>query len=244
MTLAASPRAVLFDMDGVLVDNSRLYAAAWNEFVRAHPDACQTYPAQRTFGRRNRELIPELFGRPIAGGELQRLSWELESGYWRRVGAGLEPLPGLRPFLAELRRRGIPTALASSAPGHNVRRVLEALRLEHRFDQVLAEEDVRQGKPDPEIYLTAAARLGAEARDCVVFEDALAGIAAARAAGAPCLALATTYPADALRQAGAAAVLRDFFDPELGRYLGWQPVAAAALTGEDALPLASRRGDR
>ncbi len=228
MTLKPPPCAVLFDMDGVLLDNSRLYEAAWNEFVRAHPDACQSYPAQRTFGRRNSELIPELFGRALSETELKRLSLELESGYWRRLGDGLEPLPGLREFLAELRRRQIPTALASSAPGHNVRRVLEALRLDHRFDLVLAEEDVARGKPDPEIYLTAAARLHQSSRDCLVFEDALAGIAAARAAGARCLALATTYPESSLRAAGAEAVLLDFRDPLLSSWLGWQEIRTAA----------------
>lgn len=232
MISASQPKALLFDMDGVLLDNSELYGAAWEEFVRAHPDACQSYPARLTFGRRNSELLPELFGRSFAAPELRRLSLELEAGYWRRIGDRLEPLAGLRGFLAAARRRQLKTALASSAPGHNVRRVLTALRLEHRFDLVLAEENVSRGKPDPEIYLTAAARLEQAAPDCLVFEDALAGIAAARAAGARCLALATTYPESALREAGAERVLRDFDDPQLRAYLGWageparEPLAA------------------
>ena len=119
-------RAVIFDMDGVLVDNSPFYAAAWVEFLKEQADlALPDYPAQQTFGRRNADLFPEVFGRPLSSSEIDRLGNRLEEMYLERFLPHLVPMPGLMPLLDGLQRAGIVAAVASSAPLRNVALILD-----------------------------------------------------------------------------------------------------------------------
>ena len=214
-------RAVIFDMDGVLVDNSPYYAAAWVQFLTENADLARSdFPAQQTFGRRNADLLPEVFGRPLSLPEIDRLGNRLEELYLERFLPHLVPMPGLIPLLDGLQRAGIATAVASSAPRRNVSLIVERLGLNGRFAFTLSESDVLRGKPDPQIYRLAAQRLGCSAGECLVFEDALVGISAARGAGMTCVALASSYPDAMLREAGAALVIRDFQDERLAAWMG------------------------
>jgi HAD superfamily hydrolase (TIGR01509 family) len=200
-------------MDGVLVDNSPYYAAAWERFLAEHPDVkLPDYPAEKTFGRRNDDLLPEVFGRDLSRQELDRLGNRLEETYRQLFAANMRPLPGLEDFIDELRRGGIRLALATSAPAPNVTWITRELRLTDVFDVVLSQRDVTQGKPDPQIYRKAIVGLGCRADQCVVFEDAMIGVRAARAAGARCIGVATTFPPEPLIEAGAERVIHDFRD--------------------------------
>jgi HAD superfamily hydrolase (TIGR01509 family) len=135
----------------------------------------------------------------------------------------LQPIPGLVDLIGEARRRSIPLALASSAPLASVETVLNGLgfRQPPVFASILTERDVRRGKPDPQVYQDSMLRLGVAPERCVVFEDALVGVAAARAAGACCIGLATTYAPELLLEQGAAMVIRNYTDPRLMEWLGW-----------------------
>jgi beta-phosphoglucomutase-like phosphatase (HAD superfamily) len=120
------------------------------------------------------------------------------------------PVPGVLTFIVELSERGIPKAVATGASPRSVRQFLEGLGLTDHFPVVVTADDVSRGKPDPEVYLTAADRLGVAPESCLVFEDSLAGISAALAAGMSCVGLTTAHTEAELKGAGAACVIRDF----------------------------------
>ena len=114
---------------------------------------------------------------------------------------GIEPLPGVKEFLQSLKEQGVPCVIASSTHLENITATLEVLKLEEFFAFVVSAEDVKRGKPDPEVFLTAATRIEVAPVDAIVFEDALVGIAAAKAAGMRVVAVATTEPKDKLAHA-------------------------------------------
>jgi HAD superfamily hydrolase (TIGR01509 family) len=159
-------------------------------------------------GRRNRDNIQYLFGDTLSDAEIHNYRREKEEAYRAAYLPHRAPLPGLQPLLVEARAVGLRIAVATSAPEENIDFVLDGLDLRKRFDVVVGESEVKESKPDPEIYLTAASQLGVDSSDCIVFEDSLAGIASGVAAGMPVVGLTTTHSPDELRQ--CALVIADF----------------------------------
>src|SRR5688572_3622658 len=206
-------RAVVFDLDGTLVDNMALHAEAFAEFMtrRGLPPLDETQRA-RLDGKRNTDIFPDLLGRELPREELLAVSEEKESLYRTLSRGRLAPLAGLERFLEILAANGIPVAVATSGPAENVRHTLAELGLAERITVIVRGDEVPRGKPHPDIFLAAAARLGVPPAECVAFEDAPAGVAAARAAGMVCVALTTSFSAEAFRAAGIAPdhVLPDF----------------------------------
>lgn len=220
-----NPAALIFDMDGVLIDNSPFYARAWDEFLRQHPEAALPgYPASQTFGRRNADLLHEVFAGQLSAGQMADYSEHLEALYWQMYLPHLQPIAGLAGLIGEAKHRAIPIALATSAPLASVETVLAGIGLADPpvFDSILTELDVRRGKPDPQVYQDSMLRLNVAPERCVVFEDALVGIAAGRATGARCIGLATTYAPELLLEQGAEMVIEDYTDPRLMDWLGWE----------------------
>jgi beta-phosphoglucomutase len=202
-------RALLFDMNGVVVDDIAFHERAWMALAARHGRALTTDEFRRQMsGRRNRDNLRHIFGESLPDGEARAYQLEKEQTYRDSYRPHLAPLGGLVPLLAAARETGLRTALATSAPKENIDFVLDGLALRQGFDVVVGEAEVRRAKPDPEIYLTAAARLGVGPRECVVFEDSLAGVASGQAAGMPVVGLTTTHTADELRQ--CALVIPDF----------------------------------
>lgn len=187
------PQAALFDLDGTLVDNTDFHARAFQTFRETHGLPPEGPDARARFGgRRNSEIFAELFGRELEFEELRRYEDEKESLYRELSRGGLIPLPGLLELLDRLDGLGIPCALATSAPAANVEHSLEELDLAGRFQAVVRGDEVARGKPHPDVFLEAARRLGADPERSLAFEDAPMGVAAVQAAGARCVALATT----------------------------------------------------
>ena len=204
---------MVFDLDGTLVDNMALHAEAFAQFMtrRGLPPLDESQRA-RLDGKRNTDIFPDLLGRALPREELLAVSEEKESLYRMLSRGRLAPLTGLDRLLAILEENGIPVAVATSGPAENVRHTLAELGLAERITVIVRGDEVPRGKPHPDIFLAAAARIGVPPGECVAFEDAPAGVAAARAAGMVCIALTTSFSADALRAAGVTPdhVLPDF----------------------------------
>ena len=193
------PRGVVFDLDGTLVDNMSFHAEAFSIFASRHGLPPLTLEDRaRLDGKRNRDIFPLLFGRSLDEDKVRAYSEEKEAVYRDLSRGQLVPLPGLARLLSALASRHIGVALATSAPEPNVRHSLEELGLMALGARVARSDQVPHGKPHPDVFLAAAAMLGVPPEACVAFEDAPMGVAAARAAGMTCVALATTFSREAL----------------------------------------------
>jgi len=180
----STTRAVLWDMDGTLIDSEELHWISWRNTMANEGIAITREQFLASFGQRNDSIIPRWLGAASTPERIERIGNAKEEMYRDLVGKdGVSPLPGVTSWLQRLHSEGWLQAIASSAPRANVEAVLEALAAANFFQSVISAEDVHRGKPDPEVYLTAAARVGAWPSRCIVVEDAEAGIEGARNAG-------------------------------------------------------------
>jgi HAD superfamily hydrolase (TIGR01509 family) len=202
--------AVIFDMDGVLIDSGACHRAAWQALLEEEGVPLPPEFWRRTIGRPSEEAVSELLGRTLSAASARQLSRRKHAHYVRLVGAGVPAIPGVAAFVAGLAERGVLRAVATSARRIDVTRLLGDLDLLRHFPVVVAAEDVRRGKPDPEVYLKAAQGLGAPPVECLVFEDSLVGVQDAREAGMRVIGLATAHTDDELRGAGAERALHNF----------------------------------
>jgi beta-phosphoglucomutase len=190
-------RAAVFDLDGTLVDNMPIHAEAFAIFATRHGLRPLTVEdRQRLDGRRNSEILPELFGRPLTAEELDTYADEKESLYRSLSTGRLAPVRGLERLLDRLESLGVPSAIATSAPAPNVTHTLAELGLAARLTTIVRSDLVGRGKPFPDVFLEAARQLGVPASGCVAFEDAPIGVAAAAAAGMTVVALTTSFTPD------------------------------------------------
>jgi beta-phosphoglucomutase len=198
------PRGFIFDLDGTLVANMALHEEAFGLFTERHGLPRLTADMRaRLDGKRNRDIFPILFERELSADDQRRFADEKESVYRELSKGRLTPLPGLVRLLDALERQGLPTALATSAPLENVTHTLSELGLARRLTQVVRSDTVARGKPHPDVFLAAAQLIEVPPPDCLAFEDAPAGVLAARAAGMKCVALTTSFPAGSFAAHGA-----------------------------------------
>jgi beta-phosphoglucomutase family hydrolase len=191
---------VLFDWDGVIIDSSRQHEESWERLGRELHAPLPADHFKVGFGRKNEWIIPNLLKWSQDAAEIHRLSLRKEALYREIVvERGLEALPGVVEFLQRLKSAGVPTCVGSSTHRENIDTIINVLGFADYFGGIVTAEDVSHGKPDPEVFLKAAAKTGCAPAQCIVFEDAIAGIEAARAGGMKVVGVATTHPASALQ---------------------------------------------
>jgi HAD superfamily hydrolase (TIGR01509 family) len=179
-----SPRAVLWDLDGTLVDSEEFHWRSWRDTMRPEGVDLTYEQFLASFGQRNDRIIPGWLGADADAGRIRRIGEDKEAEYRRLAEAhGLTPLPGAREWLSTLNAAGWKQAIASSAPGANVEMMLRVAGLGGYFDAIVSAEDVTIGKPDPQVFLKAAEKLRIAPSLCIVVEDAAAGVEGARSAG-------------------------------------------------------------
>ncbi len=205
-------RAIIWDVDGTLVDTAELHFQAWvrlaNEMGR--PFSREEFSA--TFGRRNPEIIRGLFNQNFSDAEVLEIGTRKEDYYKAEAAKGINLLPGVERLLQGFADEGLLQAIGSSAPRGNLELILQLTQTASFFGAVVGMEDTQRGKPEPEVFLVAASRLGVDPGECLVLEDAVAGIEAAKAGGM--LAVGVTFvghhSAEKLYNAGADKVVGCF----------------------------------
>jgi len=204
--------AFIFDMDGVLADNSDFHVQAWTAYARRYGRELNADDIKRRLGFNNREYMRFVLGRDPSEAEVAQSTAEKEALYRELYRPRLALPPGLLALLDFARRAGILCGVATSAPDDNVRFVLDGLNIRPYFKEIVDASHVKHCKPDPEIYTLAARRLGLPPSLCLVFEDAIAGIQAAQAAGMKVIAITTSYSAAVVAEHKPDAIIASFSD--------------------------------
>lgn len=193
--------AVLWDLDGVIADTGIYHCRAWQytfgkrgeEFTEAH--------FIRHFGQRNDTIIRDTVGTDISQEELDIIAEEKEATYRRLVAENIKALPGAIELIQSVNKYGIKSAIASSAPEENIQVIIRGLGIEDCFQAIAWGREVTEGKPSPQIFLLAAEKLKTYPGNCVVIEDAIAGVIGARQAGMKCVAVANSHSRENLKEA-------------------------------------------
>lgn len=190
----ATVGGIIFDMDGVLSDTQPIHSRVESELLRQHGIELSADEITREFaGTSSEEMFPQVFGR--YGKRVDHLQ-ELVERKWQmmtKICRGrIRPMPGALDLVAALRQRGLPLAVASSSTRFYIEMVLEELGLRNAFRVIVSADEVAHGKPDPDIFLLAAERLGVPPQSCLVIEDSVSGMRAARSAGMYCIGLVTS----------------------------------------------------
>lgn len=205
-------------MDGVIVDSNPFHKIALKQFCSKYGrHLTEDELREKIYGRRNQDWLTNVFG-ALEPDKLKAYAREKEALFREVYAQEIKPLDGLPAFLESLDERGIPRAIATSAPRANVDFTLSKTGISSYFNTILDDSFVKNGKPHPEVYLKAAEALDFEPERCVVFEDSLAGVEAARKAGCKVVGITTTHAAEELKDTDL--IIEDFS--------GWNPQAMIA----------------
>ena len=226
-------RAVLWDMDGTLIDSAEFHWISWRNTLNDEGISITREQFLSSFGQRNDSILPQWLGTAATPERIEKIGNAKEELYRHLIRRdGISPLPGVADWIRRLHKQGWLQAVASAAPRANIDAVLEALSAAHIFQAIVSAEDVQRGKPDPEVYLVAASRVGVPPERCIVVEDAVAGVEGARRAGMRSIGVSRDghpLPADVVVRS-LDLLDSDAFEVllEAGRLLDAEPEALAA----------------
>jgi len=190
--------AVIFDMDGVLIDSNPYHKISLKQFCAKYGhNLTDKQLEEKIYGRTNKDWIPNIFG-PLSAEQVARYTDEKEALFREIYNDHVAPLKGLVPFLTILKKNNIPIAIGTSAPRANVDFTLDKTGIGNFFDAILDDTFVNKGKPDPEIYIKAAHALGYDPQKCIVFEDSISGVLAGHNAKCKVVGVTTTHTANEL----------------------------------------------
>lgn len=196
------PQAVIFDLDGTLIDNNSYHIEAWKIFYKkiGREYSVEDY-LKNINGRINRDIFNFMFGGGLTEDEIKRYSEEKEAMYRELYAPYIQPIKGLTVFLEELQYASVAKAIATSGQGPNIDFMFQHVNIRQFFAAVVDATQITKGKPDPEIFLKAAADVQADPSKCIAFEDSVAGIRSAKSAGMKVIGLATTHTREEIYEA-------------------------------------------
>lgn len=207
----AAIQALIFDMDGTMIDSMPSHAKSWQVFARQHGIEIDLVDLlRRTTGRTGAECMAELFQRPMDADEAWRLTQEKEAMYRDLFTPIFAEVAGFKRFMSTALGHGLKIGVGTAGDKHNIAFALGHLQLEVAPHAVVGGDEGQPGKPQPHIFLEAARRLGVEPERCIVFEDAPLGIEAARRAGMRAVGICSSHRADQLCGAHVLALVRDY----------------------------------
>lgn len=190
---------LIFDMDGVIVDNHEYHYLAWQKVAKKYGvEIDEDFYREKMNGRVLSKLVEVVFDHDMSASEAKSIGLEKEAAYRKLYKDSRKPNIGLISFLEEARAKGIPCVVGTSAPQANVQFTLDDLDLRKYFIGVVDDSMVQHGKPDPEVYQKCAQMIDRKPANCIVFEDALSGIEAGKSAGAKVIGLATSHSREEL----------------------------------------------
>ena len=194
-------KAVIWDMDGVIADTGPYHCTAWQQVFHKRGVNFTEEDFRHHFGQRNDTIIRNTMGQDIPQSDLETVIHEKETTFRDLVRHSIKALPGAINLIKSLAGHGLKVALASSAPPENINLLIAGLGIKDYFQVIVSGTDVIEGKPSPQGFLLAAHRLGVKSDNCVVVEDAVAGVAGAKRAGMRCIAVTNTHPRESLLEA-------------------------------------------
>ena len=206
--------AILYDLDGTIVNTDPLHFQAWQELLREHEiEIDEEFYKARMSGRLNPAIVQDLL--PQLSPEAQQKVWERKEARFREMAPELTPLPGLLNLIAWAEEQKFKQAVVTNAPRENAYYMLQVLHLQHRFERVFIAEEIGIAKPDAGLYQYALAYFNLSPQQALVFEDSPSGIRAAVGAKIPTVGIASTQEPSELYDLGAMLVIHDFTDAQL-----------------------------
>ena len=197
----SSKKAVIWDMDGVIADTGSYHLKGWQIVLQKTGKHYTEEEYRRNTGRRSDSILRDILGEKATQEEIAKITQEKERIFKQLISQNIRPFPGVLKLITSLKEHGFKTAIASSAPMGSIQLITRSLNIHKCFDIMLSGWDLTKSKPDPEIFLQAVEKLGVKAKDCIVIEDAIAGVTASKRAGICCIAVTNTNPREALKEA-------------------------------------------
>ncbi len=194
-------KAVIWDMDGIIADTAQYHHKGWQIVFRKRGTNYTEEDFRRNTGKRSDTIVREVLGEKIPQNEITEIIQEKDETFRQLMGQNIRPFPGVLKLITSLKTRKFKVAIASSAPMDNIQLITQSLKIHNRFDAIISGWEVTKGKPDPQTFLLAAEKLGVEAEDCIVIEDAISGVTASKRADMRCIAVTNTTSREELREA-------------------------------------------
>jgi beta-phosphoglucomutase family hydrolase len=191
-------QAVLWDMDGVIVDSAVYHMRSWQLTFEQTGITFTDDNFKHVFGLRNDEIIRSILGKDFTQERFEAIARAKEEAFRKLIKDNVKALPGVLKLLSDINATGFQQVLVSSTPLENIDLIIDKLGIRQYFQQIISGYDVTEGKPSPQGYLLAAQRLGVNPENCIVIEDAVAGVQAAKKGGIKCIAVTNTHPAESL----------------------------------------------
>ena len=221
-------KAVIFDLDGTLLDNNEVHFKAWKKYLKDSGLEMSDDDFKKNIsGRTNKDAVAHIYKKELTEEEASVYYLKKEEIYRKMYEADIEPITGLHDFLKDLDNHGIIMAIATSGIQVNIDFMFDYVPIKKYFKKIISSADISKGKPDPEIFLKAAEALNIPPENCIVFEDSIAGVWSGKSAGMKVVALTTTHAPEELKEADL--VIKDYTEINFKRLMTLQPDEVTSL---------------